>query len=806
MVLPALFAACTNDDFQSVAPEAPVNAEGRNLVENVTLNLGAPETRLAYDGNYAWEAEDEIGACLMDEIVTTDTDGDGVMDYNENLIWRNRFNLVNYIQTNYKFTYDGESAWTTEAKMLEGNYFFCYPYDANNGVRDAYTFSAKAQTMTGTTTADLQKAYADNNSFIGFGKVEKGASEGEALNVNLLNVFGATGITIGTTGTQTYTIERVVLRGTKVSTEATVNPLDCKSGLQYSSSSYTAINLASTAYPNGTGTYNQVFNVAQYTKDTDDMCATNNKPGTGDYVSNWSTYNANDALRDVLAYEEGDEESGAEVILEGGNVINANTSINVIVMVAPTDDIDLNNDLTTLANQDQVVLDIYTDKGIIRDIQLNHRYSANDANTGATTNILTDVALTEIGTGNKVEVTFDDTSVDVPASMKIYSAEDLANLIHWNAGIAANLQATLQTDVTLTQEMYAELAKSPASLTISGSNKVTIAKDVVDGALDDITFNNTAVVVAGATQSISGSIGSAALTINNGATVNITKTVTLNQTITNNGVLNVNGGDLKGTNAITNRKTMTVAANRTVSKPVTNGVSSSAKGTITNNGTITALRNSAYGAVTNNGAIGSTTAQTSTNAGIISNDGNARAYLATNEGVIYANDLSATSVVDNTDGSIVITDLDNDGNFIVTTTNAEGAIVQEIEAAANTDAIDTRANTVWLSAALNVDKKDKDGKADKVDLSDIDVIATGAARINGIHGGLKLKSIAVDASCSLLLSNEDVTVKETEIVLGNKAKLTINSNASLKAESGNLTAQKGSNAVVENFSSSTTIN
>ena len=199
MVLPALFAACTNDDFQSVAPEAPVNAEGRNLVENVTLNLGAPETRLAYDGNYAWEAEDEIGACLMDEIVTPDY-------YDVKNLWRDRFNLTDYIQTNYKFTYDGESAWTTEAKMLEGNYFFCYPYNANKGKRDAYTFSAKAQTMEGTSTADLQKAYAKNNSFIGFGKVTQGASEGEALDVELLNVFGATGITIGTYGTQTYTI------------------------------------------------------------------------------------------------------------------------------------------------------------------------------------------------------------------------------------------------------------------------------------------------------------------------------------------------------------------------------------------------------------------------------------------------------------------------------------------------------------------------------------------------------------------------------------------------------------------------
>ena len=367
MVLPALFAACTNDDFQSVAPEAPVNAEGRNLVENVTLNLGAPETRLAYDGQYAWEAEDEIGACLMDVI----TNGYS----NTNNLWRNRFDLVNYIQTNYKFTYDGESAWTTEAKMLEGNYFFCYPYNANKGKRDAYTFSAKAQTMEGTSTADLQKAYAENNSFIGFGKVTQGASEGEALDVELLNVFGATGITIGTYGTQTYTIERIVLRGKDVSVSAKVDPTSCTQDLQYGDV------VTSPAAPGE-------FNVAQYTQDVTDMYDATYNPN-GEYVvkdSHFGTpkYDRYDALRDVLDYGAGNVQSGAEVTLKGGNVINASKSINVVVMVQPqTGIVNLSNaDNSSDAAYNNVVLDIYTDKGIIRDIQLNHRYSANDATTG----------------------------------------------------------------------------------------------------------------------------------------------------------------------------------------------------------------------------------------------------------------------------------------------------------------------------------------------------------------------------------------------------------------------------------------
>lgn len=756
-----------------------MNAEGRNLVENVTLDLSGSDTRLAYDGKYTWEAGDQIGACLMDEITA---------DYNTpNKIWRDRFDLVNYIQTNYKFTRDDAGTWATEAKMLEGNYFFAYPYDANNGVRDAYKFSAKAQTMTGTSTEDLQKAYAENNSFIGFGKVEKGASEGETVRVNMLNVFGATGITIKTTGTQTYTIERVVLRGTKVSTEATVDPTTCTLGTQYNSNAESYSGLVAPAIP---------FNVAQYTSDTDDMYV--NGVSTGDYVPTWTAYSANNALRDVLDYTPGVVASGAEVTLEGGNVVNSSTSINVIVMVAPTD-------LTTVTNE--AVLDIYTDKGIIRDIQLNHRYSANDATTGGnTTNVLTDVALTEVGTGNKVEVTFDDTSVDVPASMTIYSNEDLANLIHWNAGTAATLEATLQKDVTLSKAMYDELKNSQiTSLTIKGTNTVTIDSNVADGALNDITYENNGVTVKGGTQSLASNLGTA-LTINSGATVNVTKKVTLNNNITNKGTLNVNGGNIEGTGTITNQKTMTVASGRTVKNAVTNGVSASAKGTITNTGTILSLTNSAYGTVTNTGSIGSTSATTSTNAGTINNNGNGRVYLATNTGEVYANDLSATTVTTNTNGSIIITDLDSDGNFI-TDSGAEGAIVQEITADANTDAVDTRANTIWLSAALNVEAKDADGNYKEEDaLKEINLIATGAARINGHQKGLQLASIAVADDASLVLSNENVTIVTTTVEVGDDARLTINSNASLKPSgTGAITVTKGTDAVVENFSSSTTI-
>ena len=834
MVLPALFAACTNDDFQSVAPEAPVNAEGRNLVENVTLNLDAPETRLAYDGNYTWEADDQIGACLMDEITS---------NYNApGAIWRDRFDLTDYIQTNYKFTYDGENAWTTEAKLLEGNYFFSYPYNANRGKRDAYTFSAATQTLESTSKEDLEKAYVGNNSFVGYGKVEQGVSEGEAIDVELLNVFGSTGITIENTGTQTYVIERVVLHGSKVYNAATVDPTDCIQSIQYDPSKVLA-----PAAPNE-------FNVAQYTKDTDDLYNVTLNP-TGEYVSNWSGYDRYDALRDVLDYKQAGNKD-VELTIKGGNEIARNQSISVIVMLGPSE----------ITATGDAVLDIYTDKGIISGIDLNHWYTANDPSSTGTTNVLTDMALTEVGTGNKVKVTFDDTSLDVPATMDIDNDADLTSLIHWNANQANAIDITanlLNNSVTLTKDMYAEYASSHInSFKINGNNgtyRITIAKDVADGALNKINYETVSEVRVNGTQSLASNIKSK-VRIQSGATVNVTKEVKLSKNIDNYGTLSVNAkvNVNSGTPAINNYATMVVASGKEIVKgvKVTNGdaVNFEYPGVITNAGTIRNLNNTEMGAVVNTGIIG-TEAQVaqlavelSVNAGTIENN-NGRVFLKENktlyasagfEANVYANGTSTTRINDNgsdadatKNGNIIITKLDaNNGNFL-TDNSKKGNLVQEITAPTNTDGVDGRANTIWLSSTLNVEKTDKDGKYLDVDLiiggtagnaptvmnGAINLVAkTANARIDGrAFQKFSMNSITINPKAKLVLNNINMCVATGSSVtmLGsnnNVATFTINSNAALTAADGTtpitVAHPNSSNAahnVLDNNSNSTNI-
>lgn len=834
MVLPALFAACTQDEFESMSQQTPM-LDGRQLVENVTLNVGgAAETRLAYgtDG-YSWEEGDQIGACLMD-VITPDYRAD-------NTVWHQWFTLTDYIQTNYKFTRDAEGVWSTEAKLCEGNYFFAYPYNANMGLRDAYTFTAGEQVLEGTDKESLMKAYTENNSFVGYGKVKAGDKEGEAVAVTMIPVFGSTGITITNTGTNTYTIERVVLRGSKVFDKATVDPTDCTSATQYAGS------LSQSA--------NKYFNVAQYVQDP----AEDSRLGAGGYyVASWGTYDKEAALRDVLDYDQAEAGNGkVEVTINGNGTIQPQGSINVIAMLAPQE-VDLCESLEANAEGEspvgfgQIVLDIYTDKGIISGIQLNHWYTANDKNTSATTNVLTNDKLSSIGTGNKVEVTFDDTSLDKPATMDVYNEADLANLIHWNVDQAKAIKAILKADVNITKEMYDELAGSAITeATIEGAeHSVVIEGDVADGALDAFKFNTVKEVLVNGTQSMKKSCASP-IKVMSDATLNIAGNLTLDANIDNYGTLNVNAnvdGNVEGDGiSIINCSLMNVAAGKKIDesvKVVNGNIDIAAYGTITNAGMIRLLANikdlsnGACGYVVNTGIIGTEASVSelanalSVNHGRIDNNESGRVFLKTNTGDVYANATSTTRINDNSNGNIIITELDfNDGNFL-TASDKMGNIVQEIAENASTSTVDVRANTLWLSATLTVDETNADGEYTSVDLTGtrmrngaVTVVATGAnARISGNYSTatdqrFRVKAIEVEANATLVLNNVFATIFTADKggyvamsgIANYPAKLTINSNAVLRITGdGNGTQEisvvkNGANNVLDNNSNGTKI-
>ena len=802
IMLPALFAACTNDDFQTIE-QGNQGLDGRKMVDNVTLTVNAAaDTRLAWDGNYTFEDGDEIGACLMDEI--TDTYKIGFNGPRNYYLWHEWFNLTDYIHTNYKFTRkDGE--WTTGAKMAEGNYFFVMPYNANYGYRMAYTFDASFQTQNGTSDEALKEAYAKNNHFVGYGKVVAGDADSENVAVDMVPVFGTTGFIIENTGTQTYTIERIVLKGTNIYNAVVLDPTECDPTKQY------APDLTSQ-------TSNKNFNVAQYVADPLEDYKNYNADGW--YNPYWEKYDRIAAMKDVLDEKQAGLKT-VEVALTKENTIAKNQSINVIAVVFPQRGI---TELTNLANSStdggKIQLDIYTNKGVIKDIELNHRYTSNDKG-GTTTNVLTDLALTSIGTGNRVKVTFDDTSLDEPEEMDVDTDDDLASLIHWQAakGTAANIVAKLKADVNITKAMYDELKSSKiASVTISGNNtyNVTVKADVADGALDAFKFDEVKTVTVLGTQSIKKAPASP-VTVNPGATLNIAGDLKVKDNneikagILNYGTLNVNA-DVEAASSITkhpvtstdfaftNWATMTVAAGKTLNAgaKVDNGYPDAYAGEITNAGTITVLQNK-EGTVTNTGVIGEEKSASEIDRGtnaatIVNNSG--KVFLSVNTGDIYANGASTTRVNNNKYGNLIITDLSEDDGNIRTGSN-EGNIVQEITTDANTDAVDVRANTIWLSASLKVEKKDQDGNFVKVDLTNagglvkngpVKIVATSdKARVDGNDQWFVIGAIEVNKDATLRLNKVRATIatKASVSMFGEKdheAELIINSNATLTVE------------------------
>lgn len=765
MALPLFFAACANDELEVVSNEAALQ-DGRAAVENVTLDFGeGVESRLAYNPSnksYIWDETDQIGACLMDEIAQPNY---GDMKYWGDTYWSQRFTWVDYIQTNYLFNRDADGNWTTEAKMLEGNYFFHAPYKKNMALRDAYTFGCADQTLANTTTAALLDAYTDNNAFIGYGRVTQGNEDGESVKVDMVPVFGATGFTLENVGTKDYKISKIVLRGNKVRTTATVNPTSANKKV---ASYYVGANMGGFNVDNYLG----IWNGADYNKD--------------------NSYNATTALKSVLSYAGGQR---IEVKVAAGNALNSKKSINLIAMVAPE----------TVSADGDAVLDIHTDKGLIRNIQLYQKNLPSNnglVQTGSNkaVNLVTDKALTALAAGDKVLVQFDNTALDVPATMDIYGTDELAALIHWNAATSAPITANLKTNVTITKEMVQELAKSQiTAANIIGNNQaVFIDADAPATALDAFNYSGVSRIFVYGTQNLAKANTTPVIDVRSSGTLNITGSNQSFQTIENYGTLNVNN-NAKGI-AIKNYATMSVVAGKTIAAAttVTNGLPWSYVGTIENAGTIKNLQNTAYGIVNNTGVIGTAdlaanlSAEPSNNAGTINNNVEGQVYLNVNNDKVYANNKSTSRMYDNA-GYIIITNLDEDGNILAATM---GNIVEEVAEPTYTDVLDVRANMIWLSSTLKAKDADKDadGALDAVALKGengwVNVVAKSAnAQITGNLQYLTVRTLTIEDGTKIVLNKVKVATQEKYIVMlggtdsnpNNYAMITINSNARLKS-------------------------
>lgn len=545
--LVASLAACTNDDF-SFDKQQPV-ADGRPVVSDVKLNFtGEADTRLAFgkDG-YAWEANDTIGALLMDNVKTLE----------EGKTWLEKYSLVGYIHTSYPFTYSAaDQTWGCNTKMLEGNYFFAFPWESYEGQRKVRHLLTK-QEQNGVKGSVVAESYAKNQFFIGYAQIKAGTNAKDALtDVHMTSLLGGVQLRIVNTGTQTYHINKIVLKGTGIQSELTFDPTNADykvEGVDFNLSSEVG---------------EDTFNYANYTDNKTDVYTKG-----GDYVFvEGEGYNREDALRAVVAAS-GDANS-AQLIINGTSEERA--------LVSTKDNAKAVAYALIMANAHKpstgdLTLDIYTDEGMVSGIDLTKINTADGNKYLATT----DSKVEEISpaVSNTIKVQIDDNSFAIPTEMDVFDGEDLLQFIKWNATVtgARTAKATLKKEVTLTKEMMDVLAKKEnLKLTIDGTEKLTVAADVAANVLENAQLTISTEIEALGTVNLTKKTNKfkQGITVAEGATLNInTDEVALVKTVKNYGTLNIaESVTLKKENSgsIENYAVMNVAKLADVKATVTN--------------------------------------------------------------------------------------------------------------------------------------------------------------------------------------------------------------------------------------------
>ena len=497
----ALFAACVNDDFETIGQQGNVANDGRPVAGDVKLNFtqAGADTRLAFGSNgYAWEADDEIGALLMDNVLTLD----------EKASWLEKYQLVNNIHTSYRFYYDSQNKeWKADAKMLEGNYFFAYPWEDYDGRREV-AHSLINQEQDGIGGNVVAESYADNQFFIGYSQIKAGTGTNEVLDnsVEMVPLLGAIQLRITNTGTQTYHINKVVLSGhSALASVLTFDPTQAAYVNPDNASKNWNLTPNALAWIDA----NTYFNYANYLGvDGEAELYDGDKTNLveADYVYNREDddkYSRLEALRKVVIPSTLSKEKSAQLVINGtaeerALQPDAKNTAYVLIMCNP---LEINGDGVANSGDDELYLSIYTDEGFVQNINLAQLYNESAANK-----VVTDSKIEEVApnVSNTIGIQIDDNSFVTPDEMDIFNSADLEQFIKWNTAVTGsrNAKATLKQDVTFTADMLAALkANKNTKLTIIGGANIelTLAADVPATVLDEeqIVLQNTAIVVEG---------------------------------------------------------------------------------------------------------------------------------------------------------------------------------------------------------------------------------------------------------------------------------------------------------------------
>ena len=515
--LMALFAACTNDEFISNEQGIQSGDAALRPSVDVTLNVlgdGDADTRLTYNGKYNFEdGEDVIGALLMDKLVGEGRPFDNLEAWEETP-WLQRYELVDYINTDYPFK-RSNGQWSTDAKMLEGNYFFAFPFASYEGYREA-VHSIGEQVQYG---QDIDRAYADNQFFIGYNRIHAGTQGEEVMNASLelVPVLGTVGIQVKNVGTEDLTVKKIVL-ATEVRDQTKVKGLSTLLKIDPTDALYTG-SIQGAAKADGYNLDNskisdwadkadqKYFNYANY----EEMQNVNGEwqyiekfneryEIDGDLVNNTeksANYNRREALRSVVKGVASSDQR-AELTIENSPVLKPTEYANFAIMTNIYDYAEKDGE------SNEIYAYVYTDRGLVGKVPLagvNFEVNTGSGNNGKGVTVISNNPLVKINPNHSITVALavDNNSAQAPNDMPVYNEEDLAQLIEWNKSLQRIYQAKLMNDMTLTKEMSDMLTaadwKNTQMIIETGDKKLEIAADAAKNILDYVMVNGNVEVL-----------------------------------------------------------------------------------------------------------------------------------------------------------------------------------------------------------------------------------------------------------------------------------------------------------------------
>lgn len=209
MVLPALFAACTNDEI--VDSQSP-SLDGRALLDpNFTITVnGEADTRFSWtEDGYKWNdftANDKFSAGLLIE--------------NENA-------LAAKPLTNYVFSTKDGNGYTTTSQMMEGFYmFYSYPGFEKNAKSEPVPFDLTSQVSTDLTKpADVVNAEKGQLFIAPLYQLEAETANNK-LGLQFISYWSTAVIPVANVSNKSFKIARIVLRSKDVDflVKGTIDP------------------------------------------------------------------------------------------------------------------------------------------------------------------------------------------------------------------------------------------------------------------------------------------------------------------------------------------------------------------------------------------------------------------------------------------------------------------------------------------------------------------------------------------------------------------------------------------------------